>query len=66
MESFEASTAVNYSYLQLAQHIATVVLATHWVACALLLFLKVEVSSDSESLAQQSLPACDTYAAGIF
>lgn len=46
MESLETSAAVNYSYLQLAQHIATVLLATHWVACALVLFLKVEVCFD--------------------
>lgn len=43
MEAFETSFAVDYSVLQIVQHILTVVLATHWVCCALLLFLHVEV-----------------------
>lgn len=43
LEAFESRFVINYSLLQFVQHMVTVVLATHWVSCALLLFLHVEV-----------------------
>jgi hypothetical protein len=43
MEAFETRFVVDYSMLQIALHVLTVVLATHWVSCALLLFLHIEV-----------------------
>ena len=43
LEAFETRVVVDYSLLQVIQHMVTVVVATHWVSCALLLFLHVEV-----------------------
>ena len=43
LAAIESSVSINYSYLQLGQHIAIIALATHWTACSCLLFTRVEV-----------------------
>jgi hypothetical protein len=43
LEAVENRFVVDYSVLQMFQHILTVVLVTHWATCGLLLFLHLEV-----------------------
>lgn len=43
MEAVETKLSVNYSVLQMLQHILTIAVAAHWLSCALLLFLHIEV-----------------------
>jgi len=58
LAAIESSVSINYSYLQLAQHIAVIVLATHWTACSCLLFTRVEVR------ALPTPPRCSSQAHG--
>jgi hypothetical protein len=37
MQALESSFSLNYSYLQLCQHLVMILLATHWVACLAIL-----------------------------
>jgi hypothetical protein len=55
MAAIESSVSVNYSQLHLFQHIVVIVLATHWIACACLLFSRLEVwlQVDATSVAVQ-------------
>jgi hypothetical protein len=43
MEALESRISVNYSVLQMFQHIVLIAVAAHWLSCAMLLFLHVEV-----------------------
>jgi hypothetical protein len=43
MAAVESSVSINYSILQLAQHICVIVIAAHWTACSILLYTRVEV-----------------------
>jgi hypothetical protein len=44
MQVLESSLALNYTYLQLAQQIIVVVLATHWLGCLALLATNLEAT----------------------
>ena len=43
MAAIESSVSINYSVLDLVQFICIILLAAHWMACACLLFARVEV-----------------------
>lgn len=43
MAAIESSVSINYSILQLSQHICVIAISAHWTACSCLLFTRVEV-----------------------
>ena len=48
LAAVESSVSVNYSHLDLVQHILFIMMAAHWMACLCLLFSRMESSVDAD------------------
>lgn len=49
LAAIESSVSINYSHLDLVQHILFIMLAAHWMACACLLFSRLEQAENLDT-----------------